>query len=93
MIFQDEKAKNDLLKRMRRIEVQARGVQSMIENGRECSEILQQLAAIRSAVQSTSLVLLKEYAAYCLIDVEREENHQKREQLLENLITLLGKAP
>jgi len=93
MLFENENIRQDLLKRMRRIEGQTRGVQSMIENDRECGEILQQLTALRSAVQSASLFLLKQYAAACIGNIEGENNEQKREQLLENLITLLGKAP
>lgn len=91
MIFQDETTKTELLKRLRRIEGQSRGVQAMIENGRDCSEILQQLAAMRSAIQSASLVLLKEYASSCVVKIEEENDQFKREQLLDNLITILGK--
>lgn len=92
MLYENENTKQDLLKRMRRIEGQTRGVQSMIENDRECSEILQQLTALRSAIQSASLFLLKQYAAACIQNIEGTDSEQKREQLLENLITLLGKA-
>ncbi|MBI5290252.1 MAG: metal-sensitive transcriptional regulator, partial [Chloroflexi bacterium] len=42
--------KEDLQKRLRRIEGQVRGVQKMLDEDRECHEIIQQLAAIRSAV-------------------------------------------
>lgn len=91
MIFQDETTKTELLKRLRRIEGQSRGVQAMIENGRDCSEILQQLAAMRSAIQSASLVLFKEYASSCVVKIEEENDQFKREQLLDNLITILGK--
>ncbi len=92
MLFKNEKTKQDLLTRMRRIEGQTRGVQSMIEDDRECSEVLQQLTALRSAIQSASLFLLKQYATSCIINIEEKNNEQKREELLENLIILLGKA-
>ncbi|TAM64802.1 MAG: transcriptional regulator [Chloroflexota bacterium] len=39
-----------MLKALRRIEGQARGVQRMIEDGRDCAEVIQQMAAIRNAV-------------------------------------------
>jgi len=42
----DEEAKTRLLRRVRRIEGQARGVARMIEEDRDCGEILQQLAAV-----------------------------------------------
>jgi CsoR family transcriptional regulator, copper-sensing transcriptional repressor len=51
----------DLTARLRRIEGQVRGVQRMIEEGRECPDILQQMAAIRSAVHQASLILARAY--------------------------------
>ncbi len=39
-----------LLNRLRRIEGQARGIQRMISEGRDCAEIVQQVAAMRNAV-------------------------------------------
>ena len=60
-----EEVKQDMLARLRRIEGQARGVQRMIEDGRDCAEIIHQLASIRAAAQSASLFLLKHYAREC----------------------------
>jgi DNA-binding FrmR family transcriptional regulator len=51
----------DLTVRLRRIEGQVRGVQRMIEEGRECPDILQQMAAIRSATHQASLILARAY--------------------------------
>jgi DNA-binding FrmR family transcriptional regulator len=56
----------DLSARMRRIEGQVRGVQRMIEEGRECPEILQQMSAVRSAMHQASLLLARAYMAGCL---------------------------
>jgi DNA-binding FrmR family transcriptional regulator len=53
----------DLSARMRRIEGQVRGVQRMIEEGRDCPDILQQMTAIRSAIHQASLLLAREYMA------------------------------
>ncbi len=47
MMFTDQ---NELLKALRRIEGQARGVQRMIEEGRDCAEVVQQMAAMRNAI-------------------------------------------
>lgn len=62
----DPEAKSDLLRRLRRIEGQVRGVGRMIEEGRDCQEVLQQLAAIRSATHQTSLRLMRSYASQCV---------------------------
>ncbi len=64
--IQDPAVKADLLRRLRRIEGQVRGVSRMIEEGRDCQEVLQQLAAIRSATHQTSLRLMRSYATQCV---------------------------
>lgn len=91
MKLKNSEAKGHLLSRLRRIEGQVRGVQMMIEEERNCTEILQQLTAIRSAVQGASLELLREYAIDCLL--RQEGDSRQREKLVQDLIDLLGKAP
>ena len=65
MKLTDSSAKTDLLRRVRRIEGQARGIARMIEEDRDCSEVLQQLAAVRSAAHQATVVLVRAYAAEC----------------------------
>ncbi|MDR1764507.1 MAG: metal-sensing transcriptional repressor [Lachnospiraceae bacterium] len=43
-------------------------VRKMVENGRDCSEVLIQLAAVRSAINSTSEVILKDHLENCIVD-------------------------
>jgi DNA-binding FrmR family transcriptional regulator len=66
-------AKADLLKRVRRLEGQARGIAKMIEGDRDCGEILQQLAAIRSAAHQATVMLVKAYAAECMVSESSPE--------------------
>ncbi len=63
----DPTAKADLLNRVRRMEGQARGVARMIEEDRDCSEILQQLAAVRSAAHQATVALVRVYASECVM--------------------------
>ena len=52
----------------------AHGVgRKMVENDRDCSEVLIQLSAIGSAVQSVSRVVLKEHLSTCIVDAVRDE--------------------
>jgi len=60
-----EDARQDVLVRLRRIEGQARGVQRMVEDGRDCGEIISQLASMRAAIYSAGLYLLKNHAREC----------------------------
>lgn len=62
----DPEAKAKLLKRVRRIEGQARGVARMIEQDRDCGEILQQLSAVRSAAHKATVLLVRCYASECV---------------------------
>jgi len=63
----DPSSRDDLLKRVHRIEGQARGVARMIEEGRDCQEILQQLAAVRSAAHQATVALVRSYTAECIL--------------------------
>jgi len=78
--------------RLARIEGQLRGVQKMINEDRDCRDILQQLIAIRSAVQSASLSFLQEVAADCLLNTEENEDTEVQRSLLNDLIRMMGKV-
>lgn len=60
----------ELVARLKRVEGQARGVQKMIDDGRDCMEVINQLAAIKAAVNSLSGELLEAYALRCLVHPE-----------------------
>ena len=62
---------DDLTKRLRRAEGQLRGVQQMLEEGRDCREIAQQLAAATKALQRTGFVLITAGLTWCLSDPAR----------------------
>lgn len=78
--------KNELVTRLKRIEGQVRGVQRMVEEDRDCTEILQQISAIRSALYQASLLVARAYAARCLAGAAEEPD-----AALDALIAALGK--
>ncbi len=92
MQLNQNQAKDKLINRLRRIEGQVRGVQSMVSDERNCRDILQQLSAIRSAVQGVSLLLMEDYMADCFVNLE-EKNPQERDEILKDIIQILGKTP
>ncbi len=63
--------KDDYLKRLRRIEGQARGLQRMVEDEKYCIDILTQVSAMTSALQSVALGLLDEHLNHCVLDAAR----------------------
>jgi len=92
--------KNKLIKRLRRIEGQVRGIQTMLEEERDCREIMQQLSAISSAIKSTSRTFFQNYAAMCLTEMEgvilSDKNPDQKvfnEKMLGEMIALLDKTP
>jgi DNA-binding FrmR family transcriptional regulator len=97
MQIQNPEAKQKLNQRLRRIEGQLRGVQAMVDDERECGEILQQLSAIRSAVQSASRIFLQEYASACLVSMEQGDDPEtapaRRQKMVQDMLNLLDKAP
>jgi DNA-binding FrmR family transcriptional regulator len=72
-----------MLSRLRRIEGQARGVQRMVDEKRDCAEIVHQLASIRAATQSATVFLLKEYAHDCWVEAASQGAQQPIEDWLE----------
>lgn len=100
MKIKNVSTKEHLVQRLRRIEGQVRGVQGMINEERDCQEIIQQLSAIRSALQGASRFFLQEYATACLLDVNEQDRdlldpeiRSKREKMVRDMIDLLDKAP
>ena len=65
------KTKDDYLKRLRRIEGQARGLQRMVEEEQYCIDILTQVSAMTKALQSVALALLDEHMGHCVVDAAR----------------------
>jgi DNA-binding FrmR family transcriptional regulator len=100
MKIQNTETKDKLIQRLRRIEGQVRGVQAMLNEERDCREIMQQLAAIHAAVQSTSRIFLQDYATVCLAEMDESARldaepglQTKREKMVQDMIALLDKTP
>ncbi len=55
-----------VLNRLSRAIGHLESVRSMVENGRDCTEVLIQLAAVRSALSSTAKVILKDHLEHCI---------------------------
>ncbi len=92
MKIENAETKDKLIKRLRRVEGQIRGVQTMLEEERDCREIMQQLSAVNSAVRSTSRSFFQDYAVLCLADMDQSQSDQNQE-LLKEMIALLDKTP
>ena len=96
MKIDSEKSKTLLIQRLKRIEGQIRGIQVMLNDERDCREIMQQLTAVHSAVQSSSRIFFQDYAAACLANMDDQDEKTSsaaREQMVNEMIALLDKTP
>jgi DNA-binding FrmR family transcriptional regulator len=84
----DAEKERDLLLRLRRIEGQIRGIQKMIEERRDCHEIIGQLLASRAALDKVGLQLLNQELKYCFSEVYTS-NPEKAKIIEETLKSLI----
>ena len=78
--------KDQLLKRLARIEGQVRGIAKMVEDDRYCIDILTQLGAVDTALEAVALKVLEDHVAHCVAGAlasgdPREANEKSRELL------------
>ena len=81
-----ESSRADILARLKRVEGQAKGVQRMIEEGRECADVINQVAAIRAAITAISGELLEAVALRCL---RHPDDFDSPERAVEEAVRLL----
>ena len=78
--------KDALVKRLHRIEGQVRGIERMVEEERYCIDILTQISAVSTALDSVGLKLLDDHVRHCVADAlasgDAEAATQKSEELL-----------
>ena len=65
---------NGILKRLRRIEGQVRGLQKMIAEGRPCEEVLTQMSATQRAMESASALILQEFLTLCAAEIAKGDS-------------------
>ena len=80
-----EKETKDLMNRLKRIEGQVRGLQKMLENEAYCPDILVQVSAVNSALNSFSKTLLASHKKSCVIEDIRNRKDETIDELVETL--------
>lgn len=75
--------KDEHLRRLRRIEGQARGLQRMVSDEQYCIDILTQVAAMTRALQSFALELLDDHLGHCVADATRAGGPDAEEKVRE----------
>ncbi|MGQ9511416.1 MAG: metal-sensitive transcriptional regulator [Thermaceae bacterium] len=70
---------DNILKRLRRIEGQVRGLQKMVAEGRPCDEVLTQMTATKKAMESAAALILEEFLNICASEVAEEKTTKPEE--------------
>lgn len=75
-------SKEQLLKRLARLEGQVRGISRMVEDERYCIDVLTQIQAVQAALDKVALGLLDDHARHCIVDAEAAERPERAEELM-----------
>lgn len=82
--------KSDLQKRLKRIEGQVKGIQVMLDEDRYCVDILNQIAAVRSAINAVGNIILENHISGCVYDSVKNDEDNKDEVMAE-LLNLINR--
>ena len=78
--------KDQLSKRLRRIEGQVRGIERMVDEDRYCIDVLTQISAVSTALESLALRILDDHVRLCVADAltsgDEAEAEEKRRELI-----------
>ena len=85
-------SKDQLLKRLRRIEGQVRGVQGMVEDDRYCIDVLTQISAIQAALDKVALGLMDEHARHCVVGAAKGHRAEKTDELMAAVARLMRRG-
>jgi len=84
-----EKTKSNLISRLNRIEGQIRGVKGMIEKDTYCDDVLNQIAAIQSALNSVGKLLVEVHMKSCVVERIQAGEHEVLDELLVTMNKLM----
>ena len=74
--------KEQLLKRLRRIEGQVRGIEGMVDDDRYCIDVITQIGAVQAALDKVALGLLDDHARHCVVSAEAGKREDRTTELM-----------
>lgn len=90
MIVHDS-AKSGILKRLRRIEGQVRGVAGMVAEDRYCIDVMTQIQAVKAALNKVEDEVLKSHAAHCVAAAIADGDVAEQRRKFDELVELIGR--
>ena len=70
-----------VLNRLSRAIGHMESIRRMVEDGRDCSEVLIQLSAVKSAINNTGKIILQDHIEHCIVDAIESGDHEALEEL------------
>lgn len=83
--------KNEVIKRLNRVEGQVRGVVNMINDNRYCVDILTQTKAIKSAMEKIDSLIIEQHLNTCVVNAMESGNKEEKDSKIKEIITLFSK--
>ena len=80
----------NIINRIKRAEGQMRGILAMMENGKNCSDVVTQLSAVRSSIDRAMGIIVAENLVACVND--QEKDGMSKEESVQQAINLLVKS-
>ena len=74
--------KDQLLKRLRRIEGQVGGIERMVEDDRYCIDVLTQISAVQAALDKVALGLMDDHARHCVVGGPDSKKAERTDELM-----------
>ncbi|MFP4206858.1 MAG: metal-sensitive transcriptional regulator [Spirochaetaceae bacterium] len=87
----DEKQKQKVSSRLRRIEGQIAGIRKMVEEDRYCVDILTQTSAVVSALRGVEDLVMQNHLNTCVVDAIRSDDDSEKQQKLDEVMDVIGK--
>lgn len=81
-------SKEDIMRRLKKIEGQVKGIQRMVDNEKYCMDILVQIAAVKAAITKVGSIILEQHTRGC---VKNAIENQKGDEAIEELVNIMSK--
>ena len=79
------------LARLKRIEGQVRGIHKMVEDGRYCADILEQISSVQEALVGVSKTLMKNHLRHCVTSAVKSGDHDRSDRMYDEIVDILGR--
>ena len=88
----DTATKEQLLKRLRRIEGQVRGIEGMVDDDRNCIDVITQIGAVQAALDKVALGLLDDHARHCVAGADSGKREDRTIELMAAVARLMRRG-